>query len=101
MSSSNPVVNLNSPIVNNEGIVIPPWNTFFQQFTQKASAVVDVIASSPYTPNVRGNVIIIGAATITLTRGIININLTGQKIIPMGIGDTLSWTGSPTVQFLG
>ena len=83
------------------GKVIPPWNSFFQQFTQKAPTVVDV-AQNPYTPNIKGTVIIKGATTITLTRGLVNIVLTGQIIIPISIGDTLSWTGMPTsVQFLG
>lgn len=98
---TNPVINLNAPLVDKDGKVIPPWNSFFQQFTQKAPTVVSVI-QNPYTPNTKGHVIIKGAATITLTRGLIAIILTGQIIIPMSIGDTLSWTGVPTsVQFLG
>lgn len=99
---TNPVYNQNAPLVDiKTGKIIAPWNSFFQQFTQKAPAVVDV-TQNPYTPNAVGNVIIIGATTITLTRGLVIIILTGQKIIPMGIGDTLTWTGSPTsVQFLG
>jgi hypothetical protein len=97
---TSPLINLSSPLVGKDGRVIPPWNSFFQQFTQKAPAVVDVTLPSPFIPNAVGHVIIIGAATITLTRGTVNIILTGQVIIPMGIGDILSWTGSPTVQFL-
>lgn len=97
---TNPVFNLNSPLVDKLGKILQPWNSFFQQFTQKAPAVQNITAN-PYTPNARGNVIITGAATITLTRGTVNINLNGQRIIPMGIGDTLSWTGGATVQFLG
>ncbi len=97
---ANPVLNLNSPLVNKLGKIIPPWNSFFQQFTQVAPAVVDVTIS-PYIPNVKGNAIVIGATTISLTRGLIVIDLTGQKIIPIGIGDILKWTGPATVQFLG
>lgn len=80
------------------GYVIPPWNSFFQQFTQDAPAVAD--ASSPYTPNAKGALILTGAGAITLTRGSVNITLTGQRIIPMSIGDTVAWTGG-TGQFLG
>ena len=100
---TSPVINLNAPLVDKSGKVIPPWNSFFQQFTQKAPAVVDVVDSAtPYTPNTKGSVIIKGATTITLTRGLVSIVLTGQIIIPISIGDTLSWTGTPTsVQFLG
>ena len=97
---TNPVFNLNSPLVNKLGKIIPPWNSFFQQFTQTAPAVVDVTVS-PYTPNAKGNVILTGATTVSLTRGTDVINLTGQRIVPVGIGDTVEWTGPATVQFLG
>lgn len=98
---TNPVFNQNSPLVDiKTGKVVPPWNSFFQQFTQKAPAVQNV-TKNPYTPNAKGTVIIKGATTITLTRGIVAVVLTGQEIIPMGIGDTLTWTGVPTsIQFL-
>ncbi len=102
--NTNPVFNQNSPLVDiTTGKVVPPWNSFFQQFTQKAPKVVTVdVAATPYTPNTKGHVVIKGATTITLTRGLVNIVLTGQIIIPISIGDTLSWTGTPTsVQFLG
>lgn len=96
--------NLQSPLVkisNGLGFLIPPWNSFFQQLTQQAPAVSDVTVS-PFTANANGTVIIKGATTITLTRGSISIILTGQIIIPISIGDTVSWTGVPTsIQFLG
>lgn len=101
MTNTNPVFNQNSPLVDKDtGKVARPWNSFFQQFTQKAPAVV-AITDNPYTPNALGKVIIKGATTITLTRGTVNISLTGQVIIPMGIGDTLSYTGPATLQWLG
>jgi|ERR1700748_59173 len=81
-----------------------PWSLFWQQFVQQAAAVVNIAdqgLGSPYTPNQKGNVIITGASSITLVRGTVSITLTGQKIIPMSIGDTLEWTGNATVQFLG
>lgn len=80
------------------GTIVQPWNSFFQQFTQSAPAVAS--ASSPYTPNAKGVLILTGAGAITLTRGSVSISLTGQRIIPMSIGDTVSWTGG-TGQFLG
>lgn len=99
--NTNPVFNQNSPLVDPAtGKVQRPWNSFFQQFTQKAPAVENIL-DNPYTPNVLGKVIIKGAATITLTRGKVAIDLTGQVIIPMGIGDTLSYTGPATIQWLG
>ena len=97
---SSKVINLNSPLVDKDRKVIPPWNSFFQQFTQNAPAVVDV-TDNPFTPNVIGTVILTGAATVTLIRGTVSINLTGERIVPVSIGDTVSWTGGATVQFLG
>lgn len=98
-----PVPNLQAPITGIGKLanrLIPPWNSWFQQFSQQAPASVNII-TTPYTPNEIGNVIIQGAVTITLTRGSVNFNLTGEQIIPLGIGDTLSWTGPATVSFLG
>lgn len=80
--------------------LIPPWNSWFQQFSQPAPAVVDVSADSPFTANSNGTLILTGAGAITLTRGNVNITLTGQRIIPIGIGDTVTWAGG-TAQFLG
>lgn len=88
-------------INNGYGYLLPPWNSFFQQFTQTAPAVA-AITASPFTANVNGTLIIKGATTITLTRGAVSISLIGQVIIPISIGDTISWTGVPTsIQFLG
>lgn len=98
---TNPVFNQNSPLVDKQGKVAPPWNSFFQQFTQKAPAVEDVSSINPFTANALGKLILTGAATITFTRGDVVINLTGQRIIPISIGDTVSWTGGATAQFLG
>lgn len=96
-----PVPNLNSPLVDKLGKLLSPWNSFFQQLVQPAPAVAGV-ATSPFTANANGTVIFTGGApVITLARGTISIVLTGQRIIPISIGDTVSWVGATTVQFLG
>lgn len=98
-----PVPNLSSAIVaikGGMGFLVPPWNSFFQQFVQPAPAVASV-AASPFKANANGTVILTGATSVTLTRGSVGIDLTGQRIIPISVGDTVSWTGSATVQFLG
>jgi hypothetical protein len=110
LTTNRPVLNSNAPIAEVRkdasgklvAYLVQPWNSFFQQHTQQAPAVVS-ITTSPYTPNSSGTVIITGAATITLTRGLVNISLTGLNpaVIPMAIGDTISWTGGATVKFLG
>lgn len=113
-----PLPNINSPlarvelIVNGKKIIgqafiVPPWNNYFQQISQAASQVMDVaLTGSPFsiTPNAHGTLIITGGtiSNISLIRGAVTINLTGQVIIPIRISDTISITYSvaPTVQFL-
>ena len=99
-----PVPNLRAPIASvKSGLayLIPPWNSFFQQFVEPAPSVAGV-ATSPFTANAKGTVIFSGVApSIILTRGQDDIDITGERIIPISIGDTLTWTGAPTVQFLG
>ena len=104
-----PVPNLQAPLVSvkgpngkeiGKGFLVPPWNSFFQQLVQPAPAVATVI-QNPFTANANGTVILFGATSVHLTRGTKILNLTGQIIIPISIGDTVSWTGPATVQFLG
>lgn len=96
-----PVPNLQARLVDAAGKLIPPWNTWFSQFSREAPAVVDFSSTNPLTANANGTVILTGALTVTLTRGTTIINLNGQRIIPVSIGDTVSWTGPAMVQFLG
>lgn len=91
---------MNSALVNKLGKIIPPWNSWFQQFSQAAPAVA-AITANPFIANANGTAILTGATTVSLTRGLTIINLTGQMIIPISIGDILGWTGPATVQFLG
>lgn len=95
-----PVPNLQSPLVDKNGKLLSPWNSFFQQLVQQAPATVTV-TQNPFTANANGTLILTGAANIVLTRGITPINLTGQRIIPISIGDTVSWSGNAVAQFLG
>lgn len=101
MANTNPVFNLNSPLVDEFRRVARPWNSFFQQFTQKAPAVVDVSLINPFTANAIGKLILTTATTITFSRGTVTIDLTGERIIPISIGDTVAWTGPAVAQFLG
>ncbi len=104
-----PVANLNSPIVEIKkdakgllkGYLLAPWNSFFQQFVEPAPSIADFSSTNPLTVNANGNVILTGAVTVNLTRGPVTINLNGERIIPVSVGDTVSWTGPATVQFLG
>ena len=102
-TNTRPVPNIQSAIGevrNNRVFLIAPWIQFFQQFVQKAPTVIDVTVS-PYTPNATGTLIITGTG-IVLTRGSVSINLVAaQNIIPMNIGDTVSWATASSVKFLG
>ncbi|SRR5216684_1671875 len=102
MSNTRPVANTDAPIVDiKTGRLISPWIQFFQQFVQKAPKVVDVSSLSPYTANQLGTLITTNGATVHLIRGNITIILgAGTFIIPINIGDTVSWT-SGTFKFLG
>jgi hypothetical protein len=98
-----PVYNQKSALVivkNGFGFLIPPWNSFFQQFTQPAPSVASV-SNNPFQANANGTLIITGTV-INLTRGSDTIALgNGQKIIPISIGDIVSWATASAVQFLG
>lgn len=101
-TNTRPVPNTGSPIVEvKTGRLIAPWIQWFQQFTQKAAAIIDVSSQSPYTANQLGTIVITGGTGIMITRGTISINLAnGQAILPISIGDTITWA-SGTVNFLG
>lgn len=94
-----PVYNLNSRFVDAGGFLLQPWNSFFQQLVQPAPAVVNGI-TSPFTANSKGTLILTGAGVITLTRGSDVITLTGERIIPISINDTVTFAGG-SGQFLG
>lgn len=96
-----PVPNMLAPLVDKLGKIVPPWNSFFQQLVQQAPAVASVTLPSPFQANANGKVILTGALTIDLTRGLDTVNLNGQRIIPVRIGDIVAWTGPATVQFWG
>jgi hypothetical protein len=115
---TNQLPNINAPLVRVEllingqkfegkGFIIPPWNSYLQQFTQKPSAVItQEVSASPYnlTPNANGKIIITGGtiSEILLIRGATSIDITGKMIIPIRIEDTIQVTYSvlPTIYFL-
>lgn len=92
-----PLNNLAAPFVDKAGKLIKPWIQFLQQFVQAPPPIIAVV--SPYVAKEPGYVVITGGAVITLTRGKISIILTGQKIIPVSISDTVT-SPSGTLQFI-
>lgn len=90
-----------------KGFIVDPWNSYFQQFGQVAPTAAAVTGASPfsYTANTKGNFFVIGGtiSNISLIRGTDILNVTGEKIIPISIGDTVKVTYSvlPSMKFLG
>lgn len=94
-------------LVDQTGRVLTPWIQYLQQFTQappKFIAVTVDISPFSYTAKEPGYVVV-GSGTVSaihLMRGSDNLNLTGQKIIPVSINDTVITTYSvlPTITFV-
>lgn len=102
-----PVVNLGSPLVNSQGLIQDPWTAFFRQFTQAPSGVMSLIVSaSPFSYRAKepGQISVSGGtvSAIHLIRGGTDIDVTGSKLIPVQIADTIIVTYSvlPTIVFL-
>jgi hypothetical protein len=85
-----------------QGFIIPPWNSFFSEFSEAAPAIESELGESPFTANTNGTLIIKGGTGISLERGGVTITLAnGQAIIPISDGDTITWATATSVQFLG
>lgn len=93
-----PVPNINSPLVDKTGKLISPWNSFFQQFTQAPpNAIVVAVGASPLaiTPGGAHGTLAIQGGTLTavkLIRGTIIINVGTTRVVPMRINDTVEIT---------
>ena len=101
------VPRLDARLVDNSGLALPPWTTFFQQFVQAPSSAVSlVVGSSPFSYSAKepGQIAVIGGtvSAIALIRGSVNINVTGEKLILVMIKDIVQITYSvkPVIQFL-
>lgn len=92
-----PFPNIGAKLVDTAGYILKPFIQFFQQFVQPPPAIVTV--ASPYVAVEPGYIVITGGAVITLTRGKVSIVLTGQRIIPVSIKDTVT-SPSGTLQFI-
>ena len=102
-------VTINGKEVVGKAFLIPPWNSFLQQFVQAGAEVVELgTVTNPfgpaysYTANANGTLIVKGTpATINLIRGKVTIPLAlTTEIIPIRINDTVTVTGSPELFFL-
>lgn len=92
--------------VDNER-VITPWIQYLQQFTQAPPKFVDItvdISPFSYTAKEPGYVVVSGGtvSAIHLLRGSDDLDMTGQKIIPVSINDIVktTYTVLPTITFI-
>ena len=107
-----PVPSLLAPLIDARGLLVKPWNYFFQQFTQDAPAVVSIIPTgSPFdfTSTSGGTMSVVGGTVsdISIVRGTVVIPVASSTadpvLVPLSIGDTVRVTYSvaPTMRFLG
>lgn len=104
-----PLPNTLAPFVNKLGLIIRPWNSYLQQFTQAPPNILSVsVGASPfsYTAREPGNIAITSGtiSNVRLTRGIVDIDFgAGTNItVPVGINDvvTITYSVLPTIRFI-
>lgn len=88
-----------SRFVDNVGKIVTPWIQYLQQFTQAPPPFVSLdvdISPFSYTAVEPGFIFIDAGAVsaVHLIRGAGNADFTGQKTIPVSIGDTVVITYS-------
>jgi hypothetical protein len=87
-------------LVNGDGRLLTPWNSYLQQFTQVPAAAIDItVGASPlsYQAKEPGTIVIVGGTitALTLTRGTVVLTLpTATRLIPVCISDILTITYS-------
>ncbi len=100
-----PVPNLSVSFLDRNGNLNSAWQSFFQQFTQAPpSATTVIVGASPFAYIARepGKIAVVGGtvSAIAYIRGLVSINVTGQKLIPISVKDTLEVTYSVLPSFL-
>ena len=102
-----PLPNLRAALVNKFGNLVSPWNSYLQQFTQAPPNIIAVtVGASPfaYTATEPGSLSVDGGtvSAISLTRGATTVDVTGSKLIVVGINDvvTITYSVLPTVKFI-
>lgn len=102
-----PLPSLLARFVDQQGKILPPWNSYLQQFTQQPPNIMLLtVGASPfaYTAKEPGNVIVKGG-TVTglfITRGSIVVDITGAVIVPVAVEDivTVTYSVLPTMKFI-
>jgi hypothetical protein len=94
-------------MVDERGKIVPPWNTFFQQFTNAPSGIRSALVNgSPFNfqASELGTLFISGGTVtaISFKRGGTALDMTGLKLIPVARLDQvlINYTVKPNVQFI-
>jgi hypothetical protein len=102
------VPNLSAPLTDSYGLIkSQAWISFFQQFVQAPSGTSSlIVGASPFAYQAKEpGLVNVGSGVvshISLTRGSTIIDVTGLKLIPVAIKDTVTVTYSvlPTILFI-
>jgi hypothetical protein len=97
------IPNMLSALVDKAGKILPPWNSFFQQFSNPPAPIMSVIVGTdPFSYVVKqpGMVVLVGGTTVSLTRGKTTISMGTAKSFPVEIADIVVLGGSPTLKFV-
>lgn len=101
-----PFPNLQAKFVNGAGLILHPFNLWFQALSQAPSALqTAIVGSSPFdfTPNVAGTAFITGGnvTDVSFIRGTTIISLGIVRSVLLSIGDTarVTYTVLPTIKF--
>lgn len=102
-----PLPNQIQRLTTPSGTIAAPWTQYLQQFTQAPPNFLELFPDvSPFSYKAvePGLIGIEGGSVsdVTLTRGIIQINVTGTILVPVSIADTveITFTDTPTVFFI-
>lgn len=101
------IPNMLSALVDRAGRIKPPWNLFFQQFTQPPTPIMDItVGASPfsYVAKQPGMLVISGGTigAVQFERGTTTISMGTARAFSVEIGDTVITTYSvlPTLKFV-
>jgi len=101
------IPNMLSNLVSKAGAILPPWNNFFQQFSNPPSPIMPIIVgTSPFSYVVKqpGMVVLSGGtiSAVSLVRGKTTISMGTNRVFTVEIADTVivTWSGLPTMSFV-
>lgn len=100
------IPNMVAALVDKAGKIIPPWNSFFQQFANPPANIIPILlgaSPSSYVVKQPGMVVISGGTVtgVSFTRGLITIGINAFAF-PVEIADivTVAYSILPTISLV-